>query len=81
MTYGQLKQLYFDQNTRSSKTLRSTDTIKPGRVAWLQVARGSVQLNEHQLKGGDGVAIDRETKIDIQGIDRATEVLLFDMVA
>jgi quercetin 2,3-dioxygenase len=56
-------------------------TFAPGRVGWLQVARGSVQLNEHQLKAGDGVAIDRETKIDIQGIDRDTEVLLFDMVA
>jgi quercetin 2,3-dioxygenase len=53
----------------------------PGRVGWLQVARGSVKLNDHQLKAGDGVAIDRETKIDIQGIDRDTEVLLFDMVA
>jgi quercetin 2,3-dioxygenase len=52
-----------------------------GRVGWLQVARGSVKLNEHQLKAGDGVAIDRETKIEIQGIDRNAEVLLFDMVA
>lgn len=56
-------------------------TFAPGRVGWLQVARGSVKLNEHQLKAGDGVAIDRETNIDIQGIDRDTEVLLFDMVA
>lgn len=56
-------------------------TFATGRVGWLQVARGSVQLNEHQLKAGDGVAIDRETNIDIRGIDRDTEVLLFDMVA
>jgi redox-sensitive bicupin YhaK (pirin superfamily) len=56
-------------------------TFAPGRVGWLQVARGSVKLNEHQLKAGDGVEIDRETNIDIQGIDRDTEVLLFDMLA
>ncbi|AFY91367.1 pirin family protein [Chamaesiphon minutus] len=56
-------------------------TFAPGRVGWLQVARGSVKLNEHQLKTGDGVAIDRETKIDIHGIDGDAEVLLFDMVA
>jgi quercetin 2,3-dioxygenase len=56
-------------------------TFAPGRVGWLQVTRGSVKLNEHQLKAGDGVAIDRETNIEIQGIDRDTEVLLFDMVA
>jgi quercetin 2,3-dioxygenase len=55
-------------------------TFAPGRVGWLQVARGSVKLNEHQLQVGDGVAIDRETKIDIQGIDGDAEVLLFDMV-
>lgn len=55
-------------------------TFAPSRVGWLQVARGSVKLNEHQLKVGDGVAIDRETKIDIYGIDGDAEVLLFDMV-
>jgi quercetin 2,3-dioxygenase len=52
-----------------------------GRVGWLQVARGSVKLNDRDLNAGDGVAIDRETKIHIHGIDRDAEVLLFDMVA
>lgn len=56
-------------------------TFAPGRVGWLQVARGSVKLNEHQLNAGDGVAIDPQTNIDIQGSARDTEVLLFDMVA
>jgi quercetin 2,3-dioxygenase len=56
-------------------------SFAPGRVGWLQVARGSVKLNEHQLNAGDGVAIDRETKIEIHGIDGDAEVLLFDMVA
>jgi quercetin 2,3-dioxygenase len=40
-----------------------------------------VKLNEHQLGAGDGVAIDLETNIEIQGIDDNAEVLLFDMVA
>jgi quercetin 2,3-dioxygenase len=58
-----------------------SQTFAPGRVGWLQVARGAVKLNEHQLKAGDGVAIDRETNIEIHGIDGDAEVLLFDMVA
>jgi quercetin 2,3-dioxygenase len=59
----------------------ASHTFAPGRVGWLQVARGSVKLNDQSLNAGDGVAIDREPKIDLQGIDRDAEVLLFDMVA
>ena len=32
--------------------------LKAGRVAWVQVARGSVTLNGEQLYPGDGVAIE-----------------------
>ncbi len=53
----------------------------PGRVAWLQVARGSVELNNYNLNVGDGVAIDQESLIAIKSLALDTEVLLFDMAA
>jgi quercetin 2,3-dioxygenase len=51
------------------------------RVAWVQVARGSVQLNDRSLSAGDGAAISQESLITLQGAASDTEVLLFDMVA
>ncbi len=60
-------------------------TLAPGRVAWLQVARGSVQLNDQSLMAGDGVAIapesPQESLITLKGFADEAEVLLFDMVA
>jgi quercetin 2,3-dioxygenase len=53
----------------------------PGRVAWLQVAKGSVKLNDRSLNAGDGAAIAQETAIALQGLAPNTEVLLFDMAA
>jgi quercetin 2,3-dioxygenase len=53
----------------------------PGRVAWLQVAKGSVKLNDRSLTAGDGAAIAQETAIALQGLAPNTEVLLFDMAA
>src|SRR5215510_3496615 len=55
-----------------------THTLKDNRSAWLQVARGSVVLNDVELKQGDGAAISRETDLRIDANDRA-EVLLFDL--
>jgi len=49
-----------------------------GRHAWLQVARGSVELNGTPLKQGDGAAISDEAVLTVKAIDDA-EVLLFDL--
>lgn len=48
------------------------------RYGWLQVARGTLQLNEIELKQGDGAAISAETQISIMAHDQ-TELLLFDL--
>ena len=53
----------------------------PNRVAWLQVARGTVQLNDQTLTAGDGAAIAQESLITLQGKAQDAEVLLFDMAA
>ena len=52
--------------------------LDPSRHAWLQVARGSVTLNGHELQAGDGAAISEEGKLDLTGIEQAS-LLLFDL--
>jgi hypothetical protein len=49
-----------------------------GRYAWLQVAKGAIELNGKPLGQGDGAAINDETKLTIKGVKDA-EVLLFDL--
>jgi hypothetical protein len=48
------------------------------RHAWLQVAKGEVELNGHKLRQGDGAAISEEKELTIKATAEA-EVLLFDM--
>ncbi len=48
------------------------------RHAWLQVAKGEVELNGQKLQQGDGAAISDEQKLTVQGIKDA-EVLLFEL--
>jgi redox-sensitive bicupin YhaK (pirin superfamily) len=52
--------------------------LEPGRQAWLQVAKGSVELNGRRLNQGDGAASSEEEKLQIKGNESA-EVLLFDL--
>jgi len=52
--------------------------LAAGRFGWLQLARGSVELNGKKLSQGDGAAISQEQKISIKGTNDA-EVLLFDL--
>jgi len=49
-----------------------------GRKGWVQVARGSVRLNDSQLAAGDGVAVEGPATLELTGASD-TEVLLFDM--
>jgi hypothetical protein len=55
--------------------------LKTGRHAWLQVARGGVEVNGKELKQGDGAAISEETKLAItsQAGNGDAEILLFDL--
>ena len=52
--------------------------MKPGRHAWIQVARGDVALNGEALHAGDGASATDEAALDIVATDDA-EVLLFDL--
>jgi redox-sensitive bicupin YhaK (pirin superfamily) len=55
-----------------------THKLPTGRGAWLQVARGAVELNGHALSQGDGAAASEEGSLTITGREPA-EVLLFDL--
>lgn len=50
----------------------------PKRFGWLQMARGSVRLNDAELKAGDGAAISAEKSIRVTAKDKS-EILLFDL--
>jgi redox-sensitive bicupin YhaK (pirin superfamily) len=55
-----------------------THELAEGRHAWLQVAKGGVELNGQSLKQGDGAAVSEEELLHIKGSTDA-EILLFDL--
>jgi quercetin 2,3-dioxygenase len=50
-----------------------------GRYAWLQVAKGVVELNGQSLNQGDGAAISDEPQLTVKATTEDAEVLLFDL--
>ena len=52
--------------------------LRPGRHAWLQVARGSLSLNGKQLGEGAGAAVSGENRLVLLAQEPA-EVLVFDL--
>jgi quercetin 2,3-dioxygenase len=52
--------------------------VHKDRHAYVQVARGSVELNGQKLETGDGAAISEEKSLQLTGVKDA-EVLLFDL--
>jgi len=52
--------------------------LRPGRHAWVHVARGSVEVNGAALTEGDGAAIAGAGAVTLSGGDSA-EVLIFDL--
>lgn len=53
-------------------------SLEAGRSAWLQVAAGSVKLNDVALKQGDGAAVSQESQLNVTA-EGPAEVLLFDL--
>ena len=49
------------------------------RHAWLQVARGAVDMRGVRLAAGDGAAVSDETALEIIGVAEESELLLFDL--
>jgi redox-sensitive bicupin YhaK (pirin superfamily) len=57
---------------------RVTHTLRPGRHAWVQVARGAVRVAGEELAAGDGAAISDAQAVEITATAPA-EVLVFDL--
>jgi redox-sensitive bicupin YhaK (pirin superfamily) len=57
---------------------RRSFPLRRERHAWVQVARGAVELNGVLLSEGDGAALGAEERLDLVGREQA-EVLLFDL--
>ncbi len=52
--------------------------LKPGRHAWVQIARGGVTVDGQQLSAGDGAAVSGQAAVRMAASEPA-EVLLFDL--
>jgi redox-sensitive bicupin YhaK (pirin superfamily) len=52
--------------------------LRPGRHAWVQLARGRCELGGVSLEVGDGAALSQESKLRLAGSDEA-EALVFDL--
>jgi len=55
-----------------------THELAPGRGAWIQLVGGRVAIGDVEAEEGDGVAVEEESTIEIQGREDA-ELLLFDL--
>lgn len=53
--------------------------LAAGRYAWVQAARGNLTVNGLELKQGDGAALAAEPSVQIKGLSRGSEALLFDL--
>jgi len=70
-----------DANLHIARLDRGKEAALPiarGRHAWVQVARGAVQLNGQALAAGDGAALSDESEIRA-GATEPAEILAFDL--
>ncbi|MBI3934250.1 MAG: pirin family protein [Acidobacteria bacterium] len=59
---------------------RAQYSLKPGRHAWLQVARGALSVNDTALATGDGAGVSDEQQLEFAAREDG-EMLLFDLAA
>jgi quercetin 2,3-dioxygenase len=52
--------------------------VPDGRYAWVHVARGNVRINDIELSAGDGLAVEKERELRIDGVSES-EILVFDL--
>jgi redox-sensitive bicupin YhaK (pirin superfamily) len=80
---GRDRSLTWNQDTELYGTLLApgqsvAHAPRAGRHAWIQVARGTVELGGQALQAGDGAAVSDEREIALRATSEA-EVLLFDL--
>jgi redox-sensitive bicupin YhaK (pirin superfamily) len=75
VTINQDARVYASLLTPGQSVKHTCDT---GRYAWLQLARGSLEVNGANLSAGDGAAISKESRVEISAAEDS-ELLLFDL--
>lgn len=58
---------------------RAQHELAGDRGAWVHVARGRVKVNDQLLADGDGIAIEKESVVRVEGVEDG-EILVFDLV-
>ena len=56
-----------------------SSALAEGRMAWVQMANGSVDLNGQSLAQGDGAALIYEKDLTFQAREEGAEILIFDL--
>lgn len=81
---GQSGSIRINQDARLyAATLRAGQRMddlstRPGRGVWIQVLRGTIEVNAHKMSAGDGAGITDEPQLSISATDEA-EILVFDL--
>jgi redox-sensitive bicupin YhaK (pirin superfamily) len=60
------------------KDEQTSHAVRPGRMAWVQVVKGELTVNDQALQTGDGLAVVAEDRLDFASASHA-EALVFDM--
>lgn len=82
---GRNDSIIISQDAELYQTLLEEDKttgfdVYKNRKVWIQVAEGAVTVNDHPLVAGDGLAIIDETaQITLRGIDKLSNVLVFNL--
>ena len=66
------------RGSSSRASQRVNHAVAENRYAWVQVARGAVEVNGQKLVAGDGLAAQGAGELAITGVE-AAEVLVFDL--
>ncbi len=53
--------------------------LSENRHAWIQIVKGSLELNGKTLNASDGAAISEENLLEVKALENETEFLLFDL--
>jgi redox-sensitive bicupin YhaK (pirin superfamily) len=52
--------------------------LAPGRLSYVHLVRGALQVNGHALQAGDAAMLEKESRVQLSD-GRASEVLVFDL--